>query len=82
MDVHHDIRSEAAEYVDVGAVYELKRQMLASHESQLVWLRDHDGVDVLESMAQRDRANGRQCGVEFAERFVPRGFRVTERVLP
>ena len=82
MDVHHDIRAEAGEYVDVGEVYELKRQMLASHESQLVWLRDHDGVDVLESMATRDRALGRQCGVEFAERFVPRGFRMTKRVLP
>ena len=82
MDVSHDLRSEAGEYVDVTAVYDLKRQMLACHESQLVWLRDHDGVDVLERMAARDRALGHQCGVDFAERFVPRGFRRTDRILP
>ncbi|MBV7336238.1 PIG-L family deacetylase [Chloroflexi bacterium TSY] len=82
MDVAHDVRSEAAEYVDIGEVYELKRKMLAAHESQLVWLRDHDGVDVMARMEARDRALGQQCGVEFAERFVPRGFRVSERLLP
>jgi LmbE family N-acetylglucosaminyl deacetylase len=82
MDVHHDIRSEAAEYVDITEVHELKRQMLASHESQLIWLRDHDGVDILENMTERDIALGIQCGVRYAERFVPRGFRTTERLLP
>ena len=56
--------------------------MLASHESQLVWLRDHDGVDVLARMEARDRALGQQCGVDLAERFVPRGFRPTTRLLP
>ena len=82
MDVDHDVRAEAGEYVDVTEVYELKRQMLRAHESQLVWLRDHDGVDVVARMEARDQALGQQCGVDFAERFVPRGFRVTERVLP
>jgi len=82
MDVHHDIRAEAGEYVDVTSVYDLKRQMFACHESQLVWLRDHDGIDILEVMAARNRALGEQCGVEYAERFVPRGFRTTERLLP
>ena len=82
MDVHHDMRAEGAEYVDVTDVYELKRKMLAAHESQLVWLRDHDGVDVLARMEARDRALGIECGVELAERFVPRGFRPTTRLLP
>ena len=82
MDVHHDMRAEGAEYVDVTDVYDLKRKMLAAHESQLVWLRDHDGVDVLARMEARDRALGTECGVELAERFVPRGFRPTTRLLP
>lgn len=82
MDVAHDVRVEAAEYVDVTEVYDLKRQMLAAHESQIEWLREHDGVDVLARMEARDRALGQQCGVEFAERFVPRGFRSTARLLP
>lgn len=82
MDVHHDIRSEAAEYVDITPVFELKRRMFACHESQLVWLRDHDGLDILGEIAARDRAKGVQCGVEYAERFTPRGFRTTRRLLP
>jgi N-acetylglucosamine malate deacetylase 1 len=82
MDVAYDVRVEAAEYVDVTEVYDLKRKMLAAHESQLVWLRDHDGIDVMARMEARDRALGQQCGVEYAERFVPRGFRTTHRLLP
>lgn len=82
MDVDHDVRVEAAEYVDVTEVYNLKRQMLAAHESQLVWLREHDGIDVMTEMEARDRALGRQCGVAYAERFVPRGFRTAKRLLP
>ena len=82
MDVAYDVRTEAAEFVDVTPVYDLKRKMLAAHESQLVWLRDHDGVDILAEMEGRDRALGAQCGVACAERFVPRGFRATTRLLP
>ncbi|NOZ28267.1 MAG: PIG-L family deacetylase [Chloroflexi bacterium] len=82
MDVAHDVRVEAAEYVDITEVYELKRKMLAAHESQLEWLREHDGVDVMERMEARDRALGIQCGVMYAERFVPRGFRPAARLLP
>ncbi|MEM7531271.1 MAG: PIG-L family deacetylase [Chloroflexota bacterium] len=82
MDVAHDMLAETAEYVDITEVYELKRQMMAAHESQLVWLREHDGVDILASMETRDIAKGQQCGVKYAERFVPRGFRPITRLLP
>jgi hypothetical protein len=56
--------------------------MLAAHESQLTFLREHDGIDVMASMVARDQAIGAQCGVPYAERFVPRGFRATTRLLP
>lgn len=82
MDVSHDVRAEAAEYVDITEVYDLKRRMLAAHESQLTFLREHDGIDVMASMIARDQAIGAQCGVAYAERFVPRGFRSTRRLLP
>ena len=36
------------EYVDVTDEIETKVAMLEAHESQLVWLRDHDGVDIVE----------------------------------
>ncbi len=82
IDVAHDVRAEAGEYVDVSEVYDLKRQMLAAHKSQVIWLREHDGIDVMARMEARDRALGQQCNAEYAERFVPRGFRPTTRLLP
>ncbi len=82
MDVDHDVRVQGAEYVDITEVYELKRKMLAAHESQIEWLREHDGIDVMARMEARDRALGQQCGVLYAERFVPRGFRSPTRLLP
>ena len=56
-------------YVDITEEFETKRKMLACHESQLVWLRDHDNIDVLESLEISDRFYGKQCGVKYAEVF-------------
>jgi LmbE family N-acetylglucosaminyl deacetylase len=73
------------EYVDVTSTIETKVAMLEAHESQLTWLRDHDGVDVVEQMRTTTRFRGLQCGVAFAEGFAPcltwlRG--TTRRLLP
>ena len=38
------------EYVDVSDVIDTKASMLEAHETQLDWLRDHDGVDIVEEM--------------------------------
>jgi hypothetical protein len=59
--------------------------MLEAHESQLTWLRDHDGIDVVEQMRAATRFRGLQCGVTYAEGFAPcltwlRG--TTRRLLP
>ena len=59
------------EYVDITEEMELKEQMLACHESQLKWLMDHDGVNVIESQRTRARMRGLQCGVKYAEAFRP-----------
>jgi LmbE family N-acetylglucosaminyl deacetylase len=57
-------------FVDVGSSFELKRQMLACHESQRAWLRTQHGIDdYLAQMEQWTRARGQLCGVEFAEGF-------------
>ncbi len=56
-------------YVDITDEMELKEQMLRCHESQLVWLRDHDGVDVVADQRTRARFRGIQCGVQYAEGF-------------
>jgi LmbE family N-acetylglucosaminyl deacetylase len=57
------------EYVDITETIETKAAMLESHESQLVWLRDHDGVDIVEEMRTAARYRGQQCGVRYAEGF-------------
>jgi LmbE family N-acetylglucosaminyl deacetylase len=76
---------DPTEYVDITDVIDVKAAMLEAHESQLAWLRDHDGVDIVEQMKTGARFRGVQCGVRYAEGFVPcrvwlRG--TTRRLLP
>ena len=73
------------EFVDVSETIETKVAMLEAHQSQLTWLRDHDGVDIVEQMRTTTRFRGQQCGVAYAEGFIPcltwlRG--TTRRLLP
>ncbi|HZT80542.1 MAG TPA: PIG-L family deacetylase [Gemmataceae bacterium] len=56
--------------VDVGAVIEVKAEMLARHASQRDWLRKHHGMDrYVEAMREWGRRRGRECGVACAEGF-------------
>jgi LmbE family N-acetylglucosaminyl deacetylase len=56
--------------VDVTAVFERKREMLACHASQREWLRHHHGTDdYLLQMERWSRERGRLRGVEYAEGF-------------
>jgi LmbE family N-acetylglucosaminyl deacetylase len=85
MDTVMGLGFQPTEYVDVSAVIDTKSAMLEAHQSQLVWLRDHDGVDIVEQMRTATRFRGLQCGVEYAEGFIPcltwlRG--TTRRLLP
>ena len=73
------------EYVDVSGQLETKVAMLEAHQSQLTWLRDHDGIDIVEQMKTTTRFRGLQCGVQYAEGFAQcltwlRG--TTRRLLP
>jgi N-acetylglucosamine malate deacetylase 1 len=73
------------EFVDVTGAIETKVRMLEAHESQLRWLREHDGVDMVETMRTAGAYRGFQCGVRYAEGFTPcltwlRG--TTKRLLP
>jgi LmbE family N-acetylglucosaminyl deacetylase len=71
MDTLMGIGFQPSEYVDVGGVIDTKVAMLEAHASQVTWLRDHDGVDVVEQMKTTTRFRGQQCGVDYAEGFVP-----------
>ena len=57
------------EYVDISEEIELKLNMLECHESQLKWMRDHDGIDFAEFVKTCSRFRGLQCGVQYAEGF-------------
>jgi LmbE family N-acetylglucosaminyl deacetylase len=76
---------QPTEYVDISEEIEGKLELLAFHESQLVWLQDHDGNDVMENTRLFARVRGIQCGVKYAEGFrmcmVDHRF-TTKRMLP
>ncbi len=73
------------EYVDITEVIELKKKMLMAHASQIDFVREHHGEDMLEKVEITGRYRGYQCNAKYAECFVasqswPRG--TTHRVLP
>jgi LmbE family N-acetylglucosaminyl deacetylase len=85
METIMGVAFQPTEYVDVTDVIDTKTAMLEAHETQLTWLRDHDGVDIVEEMRAATRFRGLQSGVKYAEGFVPcatwlRG--TTKRLLP
>lgn len=73
------------EYVDVSEFIEKKKEMMLCHQSQVVWLKEHDNLDVLELIDTSAKFRGLQCGAPFAEAFT-QAFRWTrlraERLLP
>ena len=73
------------EYVDITDYYDTKIKMLMCHESQEVWLREHDHVDYTNECRILAEFRGMQCKVKYAEAFEPClvAHRVrTERLLP
>lgn len=59
------------EFVDISDHIEAKLEALARHQSQLTWLSEHDGVDMLDQIRTVSRYRGLQCGVAYAEGFIP-----------
>lgn len=85
MDTLAGVEFNPTIYVDISEFIDLKIQMLNCHESQVVWMRDHDGIDFADMVKTCSRYRGYQCGVDYAE-----GFRqcnvylkgTTKRLLP
>lgn len=57
------------EYVDISDYIELKIQMNDSHQSQIKWLYEHDGIDFLDFVRTVSKFRGLQCGKPYAEGF-------------
>ncbi len=63
-------RIEPHFYVDITDMFELKRQMLACHESQRAWLLKQHGIDeYLNAQEQWSAQRGSEVGVKYAEAF-------------
>ena len=85
MDSLAGVNFVPTEYVDITHEIDLKIKMLECHESQLVWMREHDGIDFADMVRTCSRYRGYQCGADYAE-----GFRrcdvylkgTTKRLLP
>lgn len=85
MDTLAGVNFVPTEFVDITDEIDLKIKMLECHESQIVWMRDHDGIDFPDMVRTCSRYRGYQCGAEYAE-----GFRqhqcylkgTTKRLLP
>ncbi len=69
MDTLAGVGFNPTDYVDVTDEIDLKIQMLECHASQLVWMREHDGIDFADMVRTCSRYRGYQCGAEYAEAF-------------
>jgi LmbE family N-acetylglucosaminyl deacetylase len=71
MDTLAGLGFSPTEYVDTTSTVATKLDALAQHKSQVEWLRDHDGVDVLEQALTVSAFRGFQAGTAYAEGFIP-----------
>ncbi|MFC5653319.1 PIG-L deacetylase family protein [Paenibacillus solisilvae] len=57
-------------YVDVTSTFKTKLDMLRKHQSQLVWLKEHDEVDIVDFVETLGKMRGIQAGCRYAEGFI------------
>ena len=69
MDTLCGVNFNPTEYVDVSEFIDTKLKMLSCHESQIVWMRDHDKIDFPDMVKTCCRYRGFQCGADYAEGF-------------
>jgi LmbE family N-acetylglucosaminyl deacetylase len=60
---------ERGDEVDITAVIDKKLEALACHKSQIVWLKEHTGKDVLETTKATAIFRGKLSQVKYAEAF-------------
>lgn len=69
MDTLAGVSFQPTEYVDISKFIDTKIRMNNCHQSQINWLREHDGIDFLDFVRTISKFRGLQCGVPFAEGF-------------
>lgn len=69
MDTMAGVDFVPTEFVDVSTTIERKLQAFRAHSSQRTWLKEHDGIDMLDQIETVAKFRGYQCGVPAAEGF-------------
>jgi LmbE family N-acetylglucosaminyl deacetylase len=69
MDTLCGVNFNPTEYVDVTPYIDKKLEILECHESQIVWMRDHDHIDFPDMVKTCSRYRGYQCSADYAEGF-------------
>lgn len=69
MDTLAGVNFLPAEYVDVSETIEEKIKAVDCHQSQVKWMKVHDGIDFLDFVRTVSKFRGLQCGVPYAEGF-------------
>ena len=69
MDTLAGVNFVPDEFVDISEEIDLKLKMLECHESQIKWMRDHDGIDFPDMVKTCSRYRGYQCGAGYAEGY-------------
>ena len=69
MDTLAGVDFQPTEYVDISDTFDIKMKMLACHESQMKWMREHDKIDFTDTVRTFARMRGLQSGVLYAEGF-------------
>ena len=85
MDTLAGVNFNPTTFVDISDTIDLKIEMLNCHESQIVWMRDHDGIDFPDMIKTCSKYRGYQCGADYAEGFTQCNVYLkgtTKRLLP
>ncbi len=85
MEPYGSLNFQPTEYVDITDVIDIKKEMLSKHSSQLQFMKEHYGDDMLERMEAVARFRGIQANIRYAEGYIPmlRWPRITtKRLLP
>jgi LmbE family N-acetylglucosaminyl deacetylase len=69
MDTLAGINFIPTEYVDITEVMEQKLEAISCHESQVVWMREHDNIDFLDFVRTCNKYRGLQSNCAYAEGF-------------
>jgi len=69
VDNEQGVDFEPHVWIDIGETFDVKRRMLAAHESQVDLMRRMYGEDLLEMVERLARFRGGQRGCRFAEAF-------------